>query len=133
MKIKNVSATGAYGFKVDGKLLLVPPGAVVDVPASEQAAVQRLVNKYAEAPDTAIFAMAGASEKAAALDSSASDDEKHARERVLAERAADIDSVAKREDQNRRMAAEKSREAKGDPSDVLRDSRGKPIQIVTEK
>jgi len=132
MKIKNVSPTGAYGFKVDGKLLLVPPGAVVDVPASEQAAVQRLVDKYAEAPDTAIFAMAGASEKAAALDSSAND-EKHARERVLAERAADIDSVAKREDQNRRMAAEKSREAKGDPSDVLRDSRGKPIQIVTEK
>jgi len=133
MKIKNVSATGAYGFKVDGKLLLVPPGSVVEVPASEQAAVQRLVDKYAEAPDTAIFAMAGASEPAAALDSSASDDEKHARERVLAERAADIDSVAKREDQNRRVAAEKSREAKGDPSDVLRDARGKPIQIVTEK
>lgn len=129
MKIKNVSATGAYAFKAKGKLLLVPPGVVVDVPADQQAAVQRLLNKYDEAPSTAVFAMAGANEKAVTIDENETHDEQQTRERVLSERAADADRLAKHEEAIKREAAEKNRQARGgDPSDMLRDAHGKPIK-----
>lgn len=137
MKIKNTSGTFAYCFKQDGKLVGILPGAIVEVPKSQVDAVKRLVDKYAEAPETAVFVEVGENEKVSppvkGLKESA--DEKAARERLEGKQAQADEKRKKAEalaaqkvQEDARLANEK---AIGDgPPNVIRGADGKPIPTI---
>jgi type IV secretory pathway VirB10-like protein len=138
MKIKNTSGTFAYCFKQDGKLVGILPGAIVEVPRSQVDTVKRLVDKYAEAPETAVFVEVDESAKVSppvqGLEETA--DEKAARERLEGKQAQADEKRKKAE----ALAAQKVQEdarlanenAKKDapPNALLTGADGKPIPLL---
>lgn len=137
MKIKNASGTFAYGFKRGGKLVGILPGAIVEVPSDQVDAVKRLVDKYAEAPETAVFVEVDASARVSppVQGVEETEDERAARERLEEKQQAQDAKRKKAEALAAQKAQEDARLASeartGDnPPNVIRGADGKPIPVV---
>ncbi len=137
MKIKNVSQSYAYCFKVGGKLVGILPGCVAEVPKDSVDAVKRLCDLYAKNPETAVFVVAD--DKAAVTNAKAPEEtaaEADARIRLEEKAAAADEKRKKAEALAAQKAGEAAREASstGDmPPNVVRGADGKPIPFASGK
>lgn len=131
MKIKNVSQTGAYGFKANHKLVLVPAGVVVEVPADQEASVKRLCDSYAKHPETAVFMVVGDNVKATDLPDQETEAERVARTEQEARVEAEKAKLAEQEKRAAELAREKKRGGAPEMTGpVIRGADGKPIPVV---
>lgn len=138
MKIKNVSGTFAYCFKAGGKLVGILPGAIVEVPRDQVDSVKRLVDNYAQSPETAVFVEVDESARVSppvpGLEETA--DEAEARKRLEDKQQAQDEKRKKAEalaaqkiQEDARLASEAAKKD-APPNALLTGADGKPIPRV---